>query len=129
VIFDTDVVVWFLRGEPAAGELIDSTADRAVSIVTFMEVLQGVKSKAEMKTTRELLQQRGFRVIPLTEAIGHIAAGLIEEHSMSCGLGVQDALIAATAREVGETLATANVRHFRPIRNLDLKPFRPRPSR
>ena len=129
MIFDSDVVVWFLRGEPAAIDLLDSTADRAISIVTLMEVQQGAKSKREMKTTRELFQQRAFRILPLTESIGHIAAGLIEEHSLACGLGVQDAIIAATAREAGETLATGNFRHFRPIANLDLKPFRPRSSR
>ncbi|HEV1285422.1 MAG TPA: type II toxin-antitoxin system VapC family toxin [Bryobacteraceae bacterium] len=129
MIFDSDVLVWFLRGEPAAIELVDWTAARVVSIVTLMELQRGAKSKLETKTTRELFQQRGFRILPLSESIGHIAAGLIEEHSLSCGLGVHDALIAATARDAGETLATANVRHFRPIANLDIKPFRPRPSR
>jgi predicted nucleic acid-binding protein len=126
VIFDSDVIVWFLRGEPAAIELLDSTVDRVISIVTLMEVQQGAKSMREMKTTRELFRQRGFRILPLTESIGHIAAGLIEEHALSCGLGVQDAMIAATAREAGETLATGNVKHFRVIANLDVKPFRPR---
>ena len=129
MIFDSDVLIWFLRGQPAAGELVDSTADRAVSIVTLMEVQQGAKSKLEMKTTRELFQQSGFRILPLSESIGHIAAGLIEEHALSSGLRLEDALIAATAREAGETLATANVRHFRPIANLDLRPFRPPASR
>ena len=126
MIFDTDVLVWFLRGEPAAIELVDWTADRVLSIVTLMELQRGAKSKLELKKTRDLFQRHGFRVLPLSESIGHVAAGLIEEHSLSCGLGVQDALIAATSREAGQTLATANVRHFGPIANLDLKPFRPR---
>jgi predicted nucleic acid-binding protein len=129
VIFDSDVLIWFLRGEPAAIELLDSTTERAISIVTLMEIQQGAKSKAEMKTTRDLFQKRAFRILPLSESIGHIAAGLIEEHALSCGLDVGDALIAATARESGETLATGNLRHFRPIANLDLKPFRPRAAR
>jgi predicted nucleic acid-binding protein len=126
VIFDSDVLIWFLRGEPAAIELLDLTAHRAISIVTLMEIQQGAKSKVEMKTTRGLFQQRGFHILHLSESIGHIAAGLIEEHALTCGLRLHDALIAATAREFGETLATANVRHFRHIANLDLKPFRPR---
>ena len=126
MIFDSDVLIWFLRGEPAAIELIDSIPDRAISIVTLMEVQQGAKSKLEMKTTRDLLRRTKFRVLSLTESIGHIAAGLIEEHALSCGLGIADALIAATAHDAGETLATSNLRHFRPIANLNLKPFRPR---
>ena len=91
-----------------------------------MEVQQGARSKLEMRTTRELFQQRGFRIVPLSESIGHIAAALIEEHATSHGLRIVDALIAATAREGGETLVTGNVRHFRVIANLDVKPFRPR---
>lgn len=38
---------------------------------------------------------------------------------------VADGLIAATARERGEMLATANTRHFRAIANSELKTFRP----
>jgi hypothetical protein len=79
-----------------------------------------------MRTTRELFQKRGFRILPLSEAIGHIAAGLIEDYALSNGQRLEDAFIAATVREAGDTLATGNVRHFRSIANLDVKPFRPR---
>jgi predicted nucleic acid-binding protein len=129
VIFDSDVLIWFSRGDPNAIALVNSSVDRAVSIVSLMEVLQGVKSKAEMRITKQFFQLLNFRILPLSESIGHIAAGLIEEHALSCGLRLEDALIAATARETSETLATGNVRHFGPIANLDLKPFRPRTSR
>ena len=126
MIFDSDVLIWFLRGDLGAGELVDSASERTISIVTLMEVQQGARSKLEMRTTRELFQRRGFRIVPLSESIGHIAAALIEEHATSQGLRIVDALIAATAREAGETLATGNVRHFRALANLDVKPFRPR---
>jgi predicted nucleic acid-binding protein len=129
MMFDSDVLIWVSRNDADAIALVNSTGDRAVSVVTLMELLQGVRSKAEMQTTKQFFQQLKFRILPLNEAIGHIAAGLIEEHALSGGLRIEDALIAATAREAGETLATANVRHFRPIKNLDLKPFRPRASR
>ena len=126
MIFDSDVLIWFLRGDLGAGDLVDSALESTISIVTLMEVQQGARSKLEMRTTRELFQKRGFRIVPLSESIGHIAAALIEEHATSHGLRIVDALIAATAREAGETLATGNVRHFRVIANLDVKPFRPR---
>jgi predicted nucleic acid-binding protein len=126
MIFDSDVLVWFSRNDPEAIALVNSTRVRAVSIVSMMELLQGVRSKLELRTTKQFFQELSFRILPLSESIGHIAAGLIEEHALSCGLHVEDALIAATAREAGETLATANLRHFRPIANLHLKPFRPR---
>jgi predicted nucleic acid-binding protein len=36
-----------------------------------------------------------------------------------------DAIIAATATENGLTLATGNARHFRPVKDLSLRIFRP----
>jgi predicted nucleic acid-binding protein len=126
VIFDSDVLIWFSRGDTDAVALVNSTEDRSVSIMTVMEVLQGARSKAEMRTTKQFFLQLNFRILPLSESIGHLATSLIEEHALSCGLRIQDAIIAATAREMGEKLATGNIRHFRPIANLDLKPFRPR---
>ena len=126
MIFDSDVLIWLSRKNHEAIRWIDSTPDRALSVVTLMEVLQGARSRADMRKTQESLRNLGFRVLPLSERIGHIAAGLIEEYSLAHGLQMPDALIAATAIETGEVLATANVRHFRPIRRLAWKPFRPR---
>ena len=125
MMFDSDVMIWFLRGESRAVALIDSTAERAISLVTVMEVLQGARSKAEMRSIRSLFQETGFRILPITEQIGYSAAAFIEEHAVSDGLRVVDALIAATAVESGQVLATANHRHFRFIRGLEVKAFRP----
>lgn len=126
MIFDTDVLIWFLDDDPAAVQLIDSVDNRAVSIVTEMELLQGARSKLDARTIKDLLRSPRFRVISLTEAIGEVALDLIEDHALRDGLRVADALIAATARETGQTLGTGNVRHFRSIPRLTLKHFRPR---
>ena len=126
MIFDSDVLIWFLRGESDAVALIEADPDRAVSVITLMEAVQGSRSKAHMRTILDLFAASGFRVLPLSESIGHLAAGLIEEHTLAHGLQMPDALIAATAIEAGEVLVTANLRHFRPIRRLALKPFHPR---
>ena len=126
MIFDSDVLIWFLRGELDAVALIEADPDRAVSVITLIEAVQGSRSKAHMRTILDLFAASGFRVLPLSESIGHLAAGFIEEHTLAHGLQMPDALIAATAIEAGEVLATANLRHFRPIRRLALKPFHPR---
>jgi predicted nucleic acid-binding protein len=89
-----------------------------------MEMLQGARSRAEMKTIRQALRTTGFLVHPLTEAVSASAVGLIEEYALSSGLQVADAFIAATAIAAGETLVTANQKHFRAIRNLAVKNFR-----
>ena len=125
MIFDTDVLIWFLRGNQAAASLLDSQAERAVSIVSVMELHQGARSREESRAIRRFLQDNNFRVIPINESISHLAATLVEDHAMKDGLRVADALIAATARESGIILATGNIRHMRSISALDLKAFRP----
>ncbi|HEY4360837.1 MAG TPA: type II toxin-antitoxin system VapC family toxin [Bryobacteraceae bacterium] len=126
MIFDSDVLIWFLRREPHAMELIDTTPDLAVPIVAVIEVLQGAKSKVEMRLIRNWFVSSGFRILPLNESIGAAAMELIEEHALSSGLQLADALIAATAIEAGEALVTGNTKHFRAVRKLELKAFRPR---
>jgi predicted nucleic acid-binding protein len=128
MVFDSDILIWFLRREPNAIEFVDDTTDRAVSIMTQMEAIQGARSKAEARVIHSLLRDEGFRILPLSEAIGHTAAALIDEFALSNGLHAEDALIAATAIESGEVLATANHKHFSPIRRLAIKNFRPRGS-
>jgi predicted nucleic acid-binding protein len=124
--FDSDVLIWFTRDDPEAIACIDRTQDRSLSVVSLMEVLQGARSRTEMQTFLKSMRLLGFRTLPLTESIGNAALALIEEHALSTGLHLEDALIAATAIENGEALISANDRHFRAIRRLELKTFRPR---
>jgi predicted nucleic acid-binding protein len=129
MIFDTDILFWFLDGDAGAASLIQPEEDRAISIITLMELIQGAKSKAEAATIRSLLLNHDFNLLPIHEVIGYTAVRLLDEHAHRDGLRLPDALIAATALERGEVLATANLRHFRPVRGLRLKPFRPRAPR
>jgi hypothetical protein len=124
MIFDTDVLIWFFRGNRPAAELIERQADRSVSIVSVMELYQGARSQEEIRTIRRFFQESSFRVIPLNEAMSHLALTLVEEHARKDGLQMADALIAATARQTVTILATGNMRHFRSVPNLQLKAFR-----
>ena len=125
MIFDTDVLIWFLRGDGAAARLIESQSDRAISMISAMELLQGARSRAEIKTIHQFIQQSGIRLVPVNESISHVALSLIEAHALAAGLRVADALIAATAREGALPLATGNARHFKAIAGLEVKAFRP----
>lgn len=125
-MLDTDVLIWAARGNASAATAIEKSEVRAVSIVSVMEMLQGARSKADMKTIRAAFRQTGLRVYPLTEAISARAVALIEDHTLSSGLQVCDALIAATAMEEDEALLTGNDKHFRAIPKLSVKAFRPK---
>ena len=125
MIFDTDVLVWASRGNLKAARAIDAAADRALSIVSFMEILQGARSKMETRQIKQSLRQMQFRILNLSETIGATAAALVEQHALAHGIQLADALIAATAIETDQPLCTANVKHFRPIAGLSRVAFHP----
>jgi predicted nucleic acid-binding protein len=125
MLIDTEVLIWVLRGSAKAARLIDSITDRRISVVTFMELLQGARDKRESRLIKSFLADFGFRTIPLGENIGHRAAIYIEEYGLGSGLRTADALIAATAAEHGLALCTGDRTHYRAIRDLTIQPFRP----
>jgi hypothetical protein len=125
MFYDTDVLIWFFRGNAKAARLIDQDTDRAISVVGFMELLQGAAGKGETRLIKDFLKECAIRVLPLTENIGHRASIYMEEFGLSSGLRVADALIAATAAENHLELCSGDQRHFRPIRELKLAVFRP----
>jgi len=124
LIFDTDVLICFFRGHPSAARLLKHEPERAVSIVSVMELYQGARSQNEIRMIRRFLHAGNFRVIPVDETISHLAVTFIEEHALKHCIQLADAIIAATARETSSVLATGNVRHFRSIPALQLKAFR-----
>mgnify|MGYP002627290594 CR=1 FL=1 len=42
MILDTDVMIWFLRGNEKAIDVVEKSMPFSVSIVTYMELLQGM---------------------------------------------------------------------------------------
>lgn len=125
MIYDTDVLIWFLRGNAKAVKAVDSQTDRAISTITYLELLQGLKKQNELKIIRDFLSRYSFQIIPLYENIGHRAAIYMEQYGLSHGVHLADALIAATAVETNETLFTANKKHYSMIKEINQKIFRP----
>jgi predicted nucleic acid-binding protein len=125
VIFDTDIFIWVQRKNLKAAALIEKEDERLLSVVSYMELLQGVTGKQHHAYVKDFLSTFGFTVLPLTENVGHRALVYMEEYSLSHGLRATDALVAATATENNITLSSSNAKHFRPIRDLKFKPFHP----
>lgn len=125
IVFDTDVLIWAQRGNKKAAELINATAERKVSIQTYMELLQCPQSKRQQEIIRSFLFEYGFEIIPFSENIGHRASIYIEEYSLATGIRTGDAIVAATAVENNLTLVTSNRKHFKKIKDLKLKIFKP----
>ena len=127
VIFDTDVLIWYLRGYEKSRRFIEAVAHerRALSSLTFMELLQGCRNQEETHQVRAFVSENISFVIHPDESISRRAIGLLEHHAFSHGLRVVDAIIAASALETASSLATANVKHYRVIAPLKLIQFRP----
>lgn len=124
MIFDTDVIIWFMRGKAEAAPAVASIPkeSRFISIITYMELVQGIRSKAELKMLKKMLSQAALTILPLSEHIGRLASDLMDSYRLSSGLEVQDALIAATALAHQDTLYTGNVKHFKGL-GVDIKVF------
>jgi predicted nucleic acid-binding protein len=125
MIFDTDIFIWVQRGNVKAAKALEDASARMLSIQTYMELLQGALNKEQHVYIKGFLTEYNFEILSLTENIGHRAAIYIEEYSLSSGLRAGDAIIAATATEHHLELMTSNFKHFRVIRDLKLKPFKP----
>ncbi len=125
MIFDTDIFIWAQRGNEKAAKLMDETEERYLSVQTYMELLQSADNKNQHKYIKDFISSYGFIVLPFSENIGHRACIYIEEYTLSSGLRAGDAIIAATAVENNMTLVSSNAKHFKPIKELKLKVFRP----
>ncbi|MCE2440949.1 MAG: type II toxin-antitoxin system VapC family toxin [Candidatus Latescibacteria bacterium] len=126
MIFDTDVLIRVFRGHPGAAQLVEEQNERRISLVTYAELIQGARSRQELREIRNFLNDHAFQTLPLSENIGHRACVYMEEYTLKTALSLADALIAATAVEHHMALCTANRKHYRAIGELDLRTFRAR---
>ncbi len=125
MLVDTDVMIWHLRGNPAAAQRLDQLEQLTISTITYMELLQGMRNRAEMAALQKSLAMRKAEQLPLTPSITTTAINLMEEFSLSHGMQMGDALIAATALEHNLTVLTGNVKHFQAISELVVERFKP----
>ena len=118
VLLDSDVLVDYLRGLPAAGGYVDGLAvTPTCSEVTRVEVLRGMRSHERRVTERFLAT---IRWVGVDQEISTRAGDLGRRFGRSHGtLGVADLVIAAMSEQLGFPLATLNVRHFPMFQGLE----------
>ena len=104
--------------------LLGDVHEKAISIVTYMELLHGSTSASQLRTVNDFLTEAAFEVLPLNENIGHRALIYVETHAVSSGLRALDALIAATAVENNRILVSANYKHFKMVPELKFRRFK-----
>lgn len=124
MIFDTDVIIWALRGNEKAATVIEQAEDRYIAVQTQIELIKGTKTKKELSLLKDVLQAFHFHVLPITEPLGYRALLYMENFHLGYGIDVGDAFIAATAMEYHKPLCTANVKHYKMIPHLKLLSFK-----
>jgi predicted nucleic acid-binding protein len=125
MLVDTDVLIWHLRGYAQATRRLDQLGALTLSAVSYLEVLQGIRNKAELTAVKKMLERRAATLLSVSEAITQRAIVLMESLTLSHGLQMGDALIAATALNHGLPVLTANVKHFSAVEGLTVEPFLP----
>jgi hypothetical protein len=91
-VFDTALVIDYLRGVKRAQEAFAQFPDRAITVNTWVEVMKEAPPRLEPQT-REFL--RGFERLAINEAIADRALALIQEHDQ---LDIRQAIPWATAQ-------------------------------
>jgi predicted nucleic acid-binding protein len=127
VIIDTDILIWYFRGNEGARDFVAGVPyqKRMISALCVMELIQGCADKSELKSVKDFIRLNFPQVTYPDERIFEKAIGLLEHHALSDGLRTVDSLIAASALSHKAALATANYKHFRSIEGLNVMRFEP----
>lgn len=121
-LFDTDVMVDFLRGHPKAVALLKSHASAvSLSSIVVAELYAGVKGDRELSILDDLIAI--CRVVPVTPEIARAGGIHKRDFAKSHGVGLADAIIAATVEAEHTKLMTLNVKHYPMLDDLE-PPYR-----
>lgn len=123
MIVDTDVLIWYSREHKKAIELIHSLDTFFISVVTYMEIVQGVRNKKELNTFKKALGILNVKIFQIDELVSTKAMFFVEQYSLSHSMELADALIGATAIIKQRTLITGNDKHYRHLSEIEIKKF------
>jgi hypothetical protein len=125
LLVDTDVLIWYLRGNAKAFKTIENFASFSLSVVTYMELVRGMRSKNELNSPRQALHAWNASIIHITEEISAKAMFAVEQHFLSHSLQLADALIGSTAVAHSLPLLTGNDKYYKIMKDVQIKKFRP----
>lgn len=123
MIIDSDVLIFSFRGNANAIHILDTTQNKEISIITYMELLQGMKNKNELNKFIKYLDKYQYTILDLNAEIGRMALNLVTTYGLSHNMQMFDALIASTATFYNKPLLSANAKHYAFIENLQLVKF------
>ena len=126
-LIDTDILSFYFKGDPNVivkfQEYLREFDQISISIITFYEVIGGLKHKKAEKQIQE------FEEFIFNNNLIHISEDSVRKSTdiyadlkqRGITIGTSDILIAGMAIENELTLITNNVRHYEPIRGLKIE--------
>ena len=120
MIVDTDVLIWYMRGNEKALKLIQQLNGFYISTITYIELIQGMRNKNELNELRKALRNWKVKILFLNEEISIKAMFIIEKLYLSHSIMLADSLIAATALVNGLPLVTGNDKHYKIIKDIQI---------
>lgn len=105
-LFDTNVLIDYLRGVEEAQSVIEDAPDRSISVITWMEVQAGTKTAPDEDVVDMFL--RDFRLIGINRMVAREAVELRKNRRIR----LLDAIVWATARTESALLVTRNTKDF-----------------
>lgn len=128
-LIDSDWVIDFFGEVSTAVELLDKLSEKniAISVITYMEVYQGVVRSPDPDESQQRLDAflEGVVVLPLSLAVARRCAQLrnhLKQQGKRVNARALDLLIAGTALEYDLTLVTRNTNDYNDIPDLKLYP-------
>ena len=111
ILVDTDILIDFLRGYKKAISFIDEYSSQIIlSPIIVAELYAGVKGTDELSVLENFLSL--FHVVLLTSEIAKLGGLYRRDFGKSHGVGLADAILAATAKVEEAELKTLNVKHY-----------------
>jgi predicted nucleic acid-binding protein len=123
LIVDTDVLIWYSRGYEKAVNALHSMDKFYISIVTYIEIIQGVRNKKELNAFKKALGLLNTQIIQIDELISTKSMFFIEQYVLSHSMELADALIGATAISKQMTLFTGNEKHYKHLPGIQIRKF------
>jgi len=125
MIIDTDVLIWYMKGNEKAYEIIEKSNTFFISVVTYIELVRGMRNKKELNNLRKALRGWNSQILYISEEVSAKAMFYVEQHFLSHSIQLADALIGATAITHGFPILTANDKHYKVMKDIQIKKFKP----
>lgn len=113
VLCDTNIFIYAFNGKQETIDQLQTIGleNVVISSITLMELLQGMRNKAELTQAKKKI--RYFDVVEINREISKLATQFIEDYNLRHGLQIPNAIIGATAVILQVPLYTYNTKDFK----------------